>query len=88
MLPPDRVQAEIQRSADDAAGKPVDLVIDSIQPSRSEVAARVDSFGIDDPEIRALLEQRLRDMHNTRRDTEWLIKGILPARYIDGPDLD
>ncbi|MFE6848034.1 hypothetical protein [Streptomyces sp. NPDC057686] len=31
------------------------------------------------------IAQRMVDMMNTRRDEEWLIKGIVPRDYITGP---
>ncbi|HEU5157285.1 MAG TPA: hypothetical protein VFU43_09825 [Streptosporangiaceae bacterium] len=31
------------------------------------------------------IAQRMIDMMNTRRDQEWLIKGTVPRKYIEGP---
>jgi hypothetical protein len=33
----------------------------------------------------ARIAQRMKDMMHTRRDSEWLIKGIVPREYIKGP---
>jgi hypothetical protein len=80
VLPPERVQAELQADADRIAGRPVDLRVRSI----AEIDDRAAALGLDAAGTRQV-RQRMIDMFNTRRDEEWLIKGVVPSRYIDGP---
>jgi hypothetical protein len=79
ILPPHRVQAAIQADADRIAGQPVDLYV---QKGRIPEAAR--SYGLD-AEATAALRQRMIDMANAERHHEWMIRGVVPGRYIVGP---
>jgi hypothetical protein len=79
ILPPHRVQAAIQADADRIAGQPVDLYV---RKGRIPEAAR--SYGLD-AEATAALRQRMIDMVNAERHHEWMIRGVVPGRYIVGP---
>jgi len=79
ILPPHRVQAAIQADADRIAGRPVDLYV---RRGRIPEAAR--SYGLD-AEATAALRQRMIDMANAQRHHEWMIRGVVPSRYIIGP---
>jgi hypothetical protein len=79
ILPPHRVQAVIQAAADRIAGAPVDLYV---RKGRIPDAAR--AYGLD-PEATAALRQRMIDMANAQRHHEWMIRGVVPSRYIIGP---
>ncbi len=79
ILPPHRVQAAIQADADRLAGRPVDLYVRKGHAAR---AAR--SYGLD-AEATAVLRQRMIDMANAQRHHEWMIRGVVPGRYIVGP---
>jgi len=79
IVAPHRVQAAIQADADRIAGRPVDLYV---RKGRIQDAAR--SYGLD-AEATAALRQRMIDMANAQRHHEWMIRGIVPSRYIIGP---
>jgi hypothetical protein len=79
ILPPHRVQAVIQADADRIAGRPVDLYV---RKGRIPDAAR--SYGLE-AEATAALRQRMIDMANAQRHHEWMIRGVVPNRYIIGP---
>ncbi len=79
ILPPHRVQAAIQADADRIAARPVDLYV---RKGRIPDAAR--SYGLD-AEAKAALRQRMIDMANAQRHHEWMIRGVVPSRYIIGP---
>ena len=79
ILPPHRVQAAIQADADRIAGRPVDLYV---KKGQIPMAAR--SHGLD-AETTAALRQRMIDMANAQRHHEWMIRGVVPGRYIVGP---
>ena len=79
ILPPHSVQAAIQADADRIAGRPVDLYV---RKGRIPDAAR--SYGLD-AEATAALRQRMIDMANAQRHHEWMIRGVVPSRYIIGP---
>jgi hypothetical protein len=79
ILPPHRVQAAIQADADRIAGRPVDMYV---RKGRIPDAAR--SYGLD-AEATAALRQRMIDMANAERHHEWIIRGVVPGRYIVGP---
>ncbi|MFH9072810.1 hypothetical protein [Streptomyces alboflavus] len=83
VLSPERVQAELQRSADDIAGRPVDI---SLPPgaTRADIPEIARSLGLSKGKTKRIM-QRMIDMMNTKRDEEWLIKGVVPHRYITGP---
>ncbi|MGW0899892.1 putative T7SS-secreted protein [Streptomyces goshikiensis] len=80
---PSEVQAAIQASADEIAGHPVDLTVPpgSSRPAIEEAATEL---GLSKTKTKRIV-QRMVDMMNTRRDEEWLIKGIVPSDYITGP---
>ncbi|WP_323184938.1 putative T7SS-secreted protein [Streptomyces sp. NBC_00193] len=80
---PKEVQAAIQASADEIAGRPVDLTVPpgSSRPAIEEAAAEL---GLSKTKTKRII-QRMVDMMNTQRDEEWLIKGIVPSDYITGP---
>jgi hypothetical protein len=46
------------------------------------MAARSHSL---DAEATAALRQRMIDMANAQRHHEWMIRGVVPGRYIVGP---
>jgi hypothetical protein len=79
ILPPHRVQAAIQADADRIVGRPVDLYV---RKGRIPEASR--SYGLD-AEATAALRQRMIDMANAQRHHEWMIRGVVPSRYIIGP---
>ncbi|MGL5930905.1 MAG: hypothetical protein ACRCY8_18385 [Dermatophilaceae bacterium] len=83
---PAEVQAEIQASANAIAGRHVDISI-SLDAPKAEIRRLAKSFGLT-PELTEILKQRIRDMRNTTRDQEWLIKGTIPNRYLSGPFFD
>jgi type VII secretion system ESX-1 substrate len=79
ILPPHRVQAAIQADADRIAGRPVDLYV-----RKGHIPEAARSYGLD-AEATAALRQRMIDMANAQRHHEWMIRGIVPSRYIVGP---
>ena len=79
ILPPHRVQAAIQADADRIVGRPVDLYV---RKGRIPEASR--SYGLD-AEATGALRQRMIDMANAQRHHEWMIRGVVPSRYIIGP---
>jgi hypothetical protein len=79
ILPPHRVQAAIQADADRIAGRPVDLYV-----RKGHIPEAARSYGLD-AEAAAALRQRMIDMANAQRHHEWMIRGIVPSRYIVGP---
>ncbi|MDQ1045597.1 hypothetical protein [Streptomyces sp. V4I2] len=83
VYPPERVQGHIQETADKIAGRPVDLTVPpGTTKSQAEELAR--SMGLSNTKAKRIA-QRMIDMMNTRRDQEWLIKGVVPREYIEGP---
>jgi hypothetical protein len=79
IFPPHRVQAAIQADADRIAGRPVDLYV-----RRGRIPEVARSYGLD-AEATAALRQRMIDMANAQRHHEWMIRGVVPGRYIIGP---
>lgn len=79
ILPPHRVQAAIQADADRIAGRPVDLYV-----HKGKIPEAARSYGLD-AEATAALRQRMIDMANAQRHHEWVIRGVVPSRYIIGP---
>lgn len=79
ILPPHRVQAAIQADADRIAGRPVDLYV-----KKGQIPMVARSYGLD-AETTAALRQRMIDMANAQRHHEWMIRGVVPGRYIVGP---
>jgi hypothetical protein len=79
ILPPHRVQAAIQADADRIAGRPVDLYV---RKGHAGDAARSYGLGAD---ATAQLRQRMVDMANAQRHHEWMIRGVVPGRYVVGP---
>ncbi|GCB48006.1 hypothetical protein [Streptomyces sp. NL15-2K] len=83
VYPPERVQSMIQENADKIAGRPVDLTVPpGTTKSQAEELAR--SMALSNTKAKRIA-QRMIDMMNTRRDEEWLIKGVVPREYIEGP---
>ncbi|MEV7442514.1 putative T7SS-secreted protein [Streptomyces sp. NPDC091204] len=80
---PAQVQQAIQSSADGIAGRPVDLTVPP-GSSRPEIEAAAAELGLSKTKTKRIA-QRMVDMMNTRRDEEWLIRGIVPRDYITGP---
>ncbi|WNI21732.1 hypothetical protein [Streptomyces sp. ITFR-16] len=80
---PREVEAAIQASAEKTAGRPIDI---SVPPRTSYEKIReiAEGFGLGKKKT-ASIEQRMKDMMHTRRDSEWLVKGIVPKEYITGP---
>ncbi|MFE2855542.1 hypothetical protein ACFXJO_31055 [Streptomyces lavendulae] len=80
---PKEVEASIQAAADKIAGRPIDI---SVPPRTSyeKIREMAEGLGFSKKKT-ASLEQRMKDMMHTRRDSEWLIKGIVPKDYITGP---
>ncbi|MDT3396802.1 hypothetical protein RKE29_09130 [Streptomyces sp. B1866] len=83
VYPPERVQSIIQENADRIAGRHVDLTIPpGSTKAQAEEYAR--SLGLSNSKAKRIA-QRMVDMMNTKRDQEWLIKGVVPREYIEGP---
>ncbi|MEU1313252.1 hypothetical protein ABZ419_30755, partial [Streptomyces cinnamoneus] len=84
---PKEVEAAIQQAADKTAGQHVDLTVPRDTP-HAEIDARAaeiaKELGLGKAKTKSLA-QRMKDMMHTRRDSEWLIKGIVPHDYITGP---
>ncbi|MEV5242086.1 hypothetical protein AB0K89_23715 [Streptomyces cinnamoneus] len=84
---PKEVEAAIQQAADKVAGQHVDLTVPRDTP-HAEIDARAaeiaKELGLGKAKTKSLA-QRMKDMMHTRRDSEWLIKGIVPHDYITGP---
>ncbi|MEU7135196.1 hypothetical protein [Streptomyces sp. NPDC046261] len=84
---PKEVEAAIQQAADKVAGKHVDI---SVPPNTSyadidaKAAQIAKDLGLGKAKTKSLA-QRMKDMMHTRRDSEWLIKGVVPRDYISGP---
>jgi hypothetical protein len=80
---PERVQGLIQENANKIAGKHVDL---TIPPGSTKAQAEEYSraLGLSNSKAKRIA-QRMIDMMNTRRDQEWLIRGTVPSKYIEGP---
>jgi hypothetical protein len=79
VVAPHRVQAAIQADADRIAGRPVDLYV-----RKGHAASAARSYGLG-AEATAALRQRMIDMANAQRHHEWMIRGVVPARYVVGP---
>jgi hypothetical protein len=79
ILAPHQVQAAIQADADRIAGRAVDLYV-----RKGHVADAARSYGLD-AEATAQLRQRMVDMANAQRHHEWMIRGVVPGRYVVGP---
>lgn len=79
VVAPHRVQAAIQADADRIAGRPVDLYV-----RKGHAASAARSYGLG-AEATAALRQRIIDMANAQRHHEWMIRGVVPARYVVGP---
>ncbi|MEU4212217.1 hypothetical protein AB0F13_19815 [Streptomyces sp. NPDC026206] len=80
---PKEVEAAIQKSADEIAGRPVDIDVPPDTP-KPEIAEMAKKFGLSKTKTKRIA-QRMADMMHTRRDSEWLIKGVVPRDYISGP---
>ena len=78
---PDRLQAVIQSKIDTVAGKSIDVPADL---QVSDVKDFLRDQGLSSA-ARGKLSPVLRALINTRRDGEWLIKGVIPKEYITGP---
>lgn len=76
-------QAAIQVSANEIAGRHADLTAPT-NSSRAAIAEAARELGLSNTKTKRIA-QRMVDMMNTRRDNEWLIKGIVPSDYITGP---
>ncbi|WP_229356136.1 hypothetical protein [Streptomyces sp. UNOB3_S3] len=84
---PKEVEEAIQQSADKIAGRPVDIGVppNTPHPEIDEMAQKIaKDLGLGKAKTKSLA-QRMKDMMHTRRDSEWLIKGIVPHDYITGP---
>ncbi|MEU2517105.1 hypothetical protein ABZ582_34995, partial [Streptomyces syringium] len=84
---PREVEAAIQQAADKVAGRPVDITVprDTPHPEIDARAAEIaKELGLGKAKTKSLA-QRMKDMMHTRRDSEWLIKGVVPRDYISGP---
>ncbi|MEU8583625.1 hypothetical protein [Streptomyces abikoensis] len=84
---PKEVEAAIQQSADKIAGRPIDISVppNTPHPEIDEMAQKIaKDLGLGKAKTKSLA-QRMKDMMHTRRDSEWLIKGIVPHDYITGP---
>ncbi|HEY0813242.1 MAG TPA: hypothetical protein VGE11_08155 [Pseudonocardia sp.] len=79
ILAPHQVQAAIQAEADRIAGRPVDLYV-----RKGQVADAARSYGLG-AKATAQLRQRMVDMANAQRHHEWMIRGVVPGRYVVGP---
>jgi hypothetical protein len=80
---PERVQSSIQQNANEIAGRHVDLAVPP-GTTRAEAVERAQAMGLSKSKAKRIA-QRMIDMMNTRRDEEWLIKGVVPHEYIEGP---
>lgn len=80
---PKEVEAAIQRSADTIAGHPINI---DVPPNTGyqEIDEMAKQFGFGKKKT-VRIAQRMKDMMHTRRDSEWLIKGIVPHDYLKGP---
>ncbi|WP_438310306.1 hypothetical protein ACSHWO_05805 [Streptomyces sp. HUAS TT3] len=80
---PKEVEAAIQAAADKVAGRPIDI---SVPPRTSyeKIREMAEGLGFGRKKTDSL-EQRMKDMMHTRRDSEWLVKGVVPKEYITGP---
>jgi hypothetical protein len=83
IYPPERVQSSIQANADAIAGRHVDLIVPP-GTTKAEAMERALAMGLSKSKAKRIA-QRMIDMMNTRRDAEWLIKGVVPREYIEGP---
>ncbi|WP_327189273.1 hypothetical protein [Streptomyces xinghaiensis] len=83
VFPPEKVQAALQENANRIAGHEIDL---SVPPgtTRAEAIEIAKERGLSNSKAKRI-GQRMIDMMNTRRDEEWLIKGVVPNEYITGP---
>lgn len=83
ILPPARVQAELQDSINSIAGRPVDV---RLTPGAlpDQVKAFAEGLGLSRGKTTDIRHE-IQAMLNTQRDGEWLIKGVIPKEYITGP---
>ncbi len=84
---PKEVEAAIQQAADKTAGRHVDLTVPRDTPHDvidAKAAEMAKELGLGKAKTKSLA-QRMKDMMHTRRDSEWLIKGVVPKEYITGP---
>ncbi|WP_343239463.1 hypothetical protein [Streptomyces sp. SID7909] len=80
---PKEVEAAIQAAADKTAGHPIDITVPP-KTSYERIREIAEGFGLSKKKT-ASIEQRMKDMMHTRRDSEWLVKGVVPSEYITGP---
>jgi len=79
ILSPFQLQAKIQLAADELARRPVNLFRETHEFRAAAREYRVPTT------LLGRLVQRFLDMFNAQRHHEWLIRGVIPARYITFP---
>ncbi|MBY8851483.1 hypothetical protein [Saccharothrix longispora] len=83
ILPPAKVEASLQGEVDRLAGRDVDVTLPH-DATPDQVRKFAEDLGLSKGKTESIIS-RLQGLLNTRRDGEWLIKGTVPAEYIQGP---
>ncbi|GAA3459265.1 hypothetical protein ACFFSW_08215 [Saccharothrix longispora] len=83
ILPPAKVEASLQGEVDRLAGRAVDVTLPH-DATPDQVRKFAEDLGLSKGKTESIIS-RLQGLLNTRRDGEWLIKGTVPAEYIQGP---
>ncbi|WP_156935073.1 hypothetical protein [Pseudonocardia spinosispora] len=88
VVSPEKIQELIRQDANRIAGQEVNIDLpprladDEIKSAAQRLARSLPGLNATQA---AQVMQRARDLANTRRDNEWLTKGIIPKEYIKGP---
>jgi hypothetical protein len=83
LLPPDKLQESLRQAINDRAGKQIEVTIDWTASDR-KLQEFVDSLDLSKTKAHRVYP-RIRALLNSQRDEEWLIRGIVPGEYIEGP---
>jgi len=81
VLPPKAIEAEIQTSLDSTLGRHLEV---PRAASPAELKAFMRDNGLNTPANKDARDMVMA-MANTRRDSEWLVRGHVPADYLVGP---
>ncbi|MFI8831545.1 hypothetical protein ACIGPN_10995, partial [Streptomyces afghaniensis] len=81
---PEQIQRSINDEINKVAGKDVEVPT-TLRPSDSDAVTKfVNDLGLSKGKT-SKVHRRVMALLNTRRDGEWLISGVVPKEYVDGP---
>ncbi|WP_369195634.1 hypothetical protein [Streptomyces djakartensis] len=84
VLRPEQVQQSISDEINKVAGKDVDVPA-TLKPSDADAVTKfVNDLGLSKSKT-SKVHRRVMALLNTRRDGEWLISGVVPKEYVNGP---